>query len=79
MKFLNNYSYKAASYEKNLEIVELTLQKYKQGLCKKTSSNICIILFTDPSKELVNVVSPLLSYYKNDPLSFVYVNKEQEK
>ncbi len=47
-KFLNNYSYKAPSYEKKLELVELTYKNYKsQGLCKKSQSNYCVILFTE--------------------------------
>ena len=46
-KFLNNYSYKQASYKRAAEVVELTEQKYKSGVCKKSSSNICFLLFTD--------------------------------
>jgi len=45
-KFLNQYSYKTASYEKKLEFQQLTLAKYKQGLCGKRTSNICLIFFT---------------------------------
>jgi hypothetical protein len=49
-KFLNNYSYKAATYEKKLEVLELTEERYKNhNLCRKSTSNICILLFTDSS------------------------------
>lgn len=78
-KFLNTYSYKQAAYKKAADIVELTEQKYKSGVCKKTSSNICVILFTDASRSLVEQVRPLLSSYENDPVTFVFVDKEKEK
>jgi hypothetical protein len=80
MKFLNGYSYKQVAYEKPLEVAELTQAKYKAGLCKKTSSNICIVLFIDPSspRQLIGPVEPLLPYYKNDPVSIVAVDKISE-
>ena len=47
-KFLQQYSYKAASYEKKVEIQHLTYNKYKkENVCAKKSSNVCIILFDD--------------------------------
>lgn len=49
-KFLNNYSYKTFVYEKKLDFVQLTDQKYRtEGLCGKRSSNLCFIFFTTKS------------------------------
>lgn len=49
-KFLNQYSYKAASYEKKLDFTQLTAAAYRQqSLCGKRTSNICFIFFTSSS------------------------------
>eukprot|EP00347_Sterkiella_histriomuscorum_P010918 403374430 len=77
-KFLNNYSYKTMTVQKSLEIVELTEQKFKQGLCKRSSSNVCILLFSDASKKLNEAVLPLLERYQNDKISFAYIDKTKE-
>ncbi len=46
-KFLNQYSYKTAQYERKLDFTRLTQAKYKQqGLCGRKSSNICLVFFT---------------------------------
>lgn len=78
-KFLNQYSYKTASYEKKLEFQQLTVAKHKAGLCKGAS--ICLIFFTQ--RELVellkeNQVKPLLQFYKNDPLQIVWVDRHDD-
>lgn len=78
-KFLNNYSYKNAVYEKKLEIQNLSLSKYKtQGLCGKKSKNICLLLIVDDYSTILKEMEPLLERYKNDPLTWVYVNKGHE-
>lgn len=75
-KFLNNYSYKSATFEKKVEIQELTSSRLKtQGLCAKKSSNICLILFLDHNNlQALDELRSLLDFYKNDPLSFTFVN-----
>jgi hypothetical protein len=39
---------------------------------------MCIILFDDSSATLQNTFKPLLEYYKNDKITFVFVNKDEE-
>lgn len=81
-KFLNQYSYKTATYEKKIDFVQLTGAKFKQqSLCGKRSSNICFIFFTtsEVSELLKNQLKPLLDFYKNDPLSLVWVDKHEEE
>ena len=57
----------------------MTHLKYKQqGLCSRKSSNVCLILFDDGSRQLSHEVKALLDYYTNDPISFVYVDKFSE-
>ena len=49
-KFLNNYSYKTFVFEKKLDFVQLTDQRYRtEGVCGKRSSNYCFIFFTTGS------------------------------
>ena len=80
-KFLNTYSYKTAVYEKKLEFHHLTADSYKTGLCKKKSSNICLLFFTQSNvaELLKDQIKGLLDYYKKDPVTFVWVDKHEER
>jgi Thioredoxin len=80
-KFLNTYSYKTAVYEKKLDFLRLTPQVYRQGVCSKRSSNICLIFFTTTSvAELLHQqVKPLLDTFKNEPLSLVWSDKREDQ
>ena len=71
-KFLNQYSYKTATYEKKLEILTMTEEKYKQGLCARKSRNICLVIF---DKSLAPVVEQILPYYQKDKIDFVLADK----
>jgi len=80
-KFLNNYSYKTFVYEKKLDFLQLTDQRYRtEGLCGKRSSNLCFIFFTTQSSSslLRDQIKPLLDLYRNDPISLVWVDKYEE-
>jgi len=80
-KFLNKYSYSAPKYEKKMEVLELNSKRYRNsGICGKKSSNLCLLLFVDSaSSPLVAAVSGLLELYKSDPITFTYVNRNEEK
>ena len=81
-KFLNNYSYKTFVFEKKLDFVQLTDQRYRtEGVCGKRSSNYCFIFFTTGSTAglLKEQIKPLLDLYKNDPVNIVWVDKYEEQ
>jgi hypothetical protein len=81
-KFLNNYSYKTFVFEKKLDFVQLTDQRYRtEGVCGKRSSNYCFIFFTTGSTSglLKEQIKPLLDLYKNDPINIVWVDKYEEQ
>ncbi len=77
-KFLNTFSYKTFVFEKKIDFLQLTDQKYRtEGLCGKRSSNLCFIFFTTANtvELLRDQIKPLLELYKNDPVSIVWVDK----
>ena len=49
-----------------------------QNVCSKKSSNVCVILFSDSAERGVSDLKGLIDTYKNDPLTFTYVNRELE-
>ena len=81
-KFLNQYSYKTATYTKRLDFLELTPAAHKQqGLCSKRSANICLLFFTqrEVTGLLRDQMRPLLDTFSNDPLTVVWVDKHEER
>ena len=81
-KFLNTYSYKTFVFEKKIDFLQLTDQKYRtEGICGKRSSNLCFIFFTTANtvELLRDQIKPLLELYKNDPVSIVWVDKYEEQ
>ena len=80
-KFLNNYSYKTASYEKKLDFIQLSIPAYRQqSVCSKRSSNMCFIFFTSSNvqKLLLDQLRPLLDKFKSDPITLTWVDKHEE-
>lgn len=82
-KFMNKYAYSTPSKVEVTDFVELTEKKMKGGpnaLCGPKSSNICVIIFTSgsESRALLDQMKPAIEDFKQDPISFVYINAVEE-
>ena len=73
-KFLNPYSYKHANYARKMEVKELNMDTYSQGLCAKKSTNICLIVF---EKSLLSAFEKLIASYDKDHIDFVFADKHK--
>lgn len=79
-KFLGNYAYSTPKKVQLTDFVELTDKKMKGGsnsLCGPKSTNICVIILTD-DKAVLDPLKPVLEYFANDPVSFVYISAKDE-
>ncbi len=84
-KFLAGFASVIEKSERNLNFKQLSIKSYRsQCLCSKKSNSMCLIVFKDNSTDfqedsLMSMIQPVLNLYKNDPIQFVYVDKEQER